>query len=55
MGRVLMYTVLALLAVFVLTSYFLLEHGGRRDTRTVQDVTVHDLTSPRATYRRRGR
>ena len=51
MGRLLMYGTLALLAIFVLATYTLLEHGGGsiaapdpngrpRD----RDVSIHDLT-----------
>lgn len=42
MGRTLMYATLTVLAVFVLSATFLLEHGGG-STSAVSVVSVHDL------------
>jgi hypothetical protein len=44
MGRFLMYATIAVLAVFVLASYTLLEHGGE-GLGQVQTLTVDKLTS----------
>ena len=44
MGRVLMYGTLVLLAVFVLSATFMLEHGGK-SIASVQEVSIHDLSS----------
>ena len=41
-GRILLYTIIALLGVFVLGSTFALEHGGGY-TSTRPPVSVHDL------------
>jgi hypothetical protein len=49
MGRVVMYTVLASLVAFVLTSYFLLEHGGA-EMGLAREATLHDLTSEPRIY-----
>lgn len=43
MGRALMYTALAALVTFVLSTYFLLEHGGGK-IAAVQEVSLHNLT-----------
>jgi hypothetical protein len=45
MGRFLMYATIALLAVFVLASYTMLEHGGE-GLGQVQTLTVERLTNP---------
>jgi hypothetical protein len=42
-GRALMYTALVALVTFVLSTYFLLEHGGGK-IAAVQEVSLHDLT-----------
>ena len=42
MGRALMYTVLAALAIFVLGAAFVVEHGG--GTPAAAEVSVHDLS-----------
>ncbi len=49
MGRFLMYTTLLVLALFVASSYLILEHGGGT-IAAVQDVTVHDLTLRPTSY-----
>ena len=49
-GRMLLYTVIAGLGVFVLTASFALEHGGGY-TSTRPPVTVHDLRLLPETYR----
>ena len=43
MGRALMYTALVALVTFVLSTYFLLEHGGGK-IAAVQEVSLHNLT-----------
>ncbi len=43
MGRALMYTALVALITFVLSTYFLLEHGGGKIS-AVQEVSLHGLT-----------
>ena len=43
-GRFLMYATIAALAVFVLSSYVLLQHGGG-SIAAVQTVSIQDLTS----------
>ncbi|HET8943734.1 MAG TPA: hypothetical protein VFO59_03055 [Dehalococcoidia bacterium] len=48
-GRIVLYTVIALLGVFVLTASFALEHGGGY-TSTRPPVTVHDLRSLPESY-----
>jgi hypothetical protein len=50
LGRVLLYGVIALLAVFVLGSTFLLDHGGG-STSAHQPVSVHDLRLLPEAYR----
>lgn len=42
MGRFLMYATITLLAVFVLSATFVLDHGGG-STAAVVEVSVHDL------------
>jgi hypothetical protein len=42
-GRALMYTALVALTTFVLSAYFLLEHGGGK-IAAVQEVSLHNLT-----------
>jgi hypothetical protein len=49
MGRALMYTAIAALAVFVLLATFVLQSGGE-SIAAVQHVSVHDLTSGPARY-----
>ncbi|HUF52246.1 MAG TPA: hypothetical protein VMR52_00545 [Dehalococcoidia bacterium] len=44
MGRAFMYASLVVLAVFVLTATFALEHGGK-SIASVQDVSIHDISS----------
>lgn len=48
-GRMVLYTVIAGLGVFVLTASFALEHGGGY-TSTRPPVTVHDLRSLPESY-----
>lgn len=43
-GRWLMYGTLLLLALFVLSATFLLDHGGK-SIASVDEVSVHDLSS----------
>lgn len=50
LGRVLLYGVIALLALFVLGSTFLLDHGGG-STSANQPVAVHDLRLLPEAYR----
>jgi hypothetical protein len=42
-GRALMYTALVALITFVLSTYFLVEHGGGKIS-AVQEVSLHGLT-----------
>ena len=50
LGRILLYTIIALLGVFVLGSTFALEHGGGY-TSTRPAISVHDLRSLPDDYR----
>jgi hypothetical protein len=58
MGRFLMYALLAVLAIFVLATYTLLEHGGgsiaapspNGNVRGDRDVSIHDLTLDPSEY-----
>ncbi len=49
MGRALMYTALVALITFVLSAYFLLEHGGGK-IAAVQEVSLHGLTLTPQSY-----
>lgn len=49
-GRILLYTIIALLGVFVLGSTFALEHGGGY-TSTRPPISVHDLRLLPETYK----
>ena len=49
LGRILLYTIIAALGVFVLGSTFALEHGGYTSARP--PVTVHDLRLLPETYK----
>ena len=49
-GRILLYTIIALLGVFVLGSTFALEHGGGY-TSSRPPVSVHDLRLLPETYK----
>jgi hypothetical protein len=44
MGRVSMYAALVVLAVFVLTATFAMDHGGK-SIALVQEATIHDISS----------
>jgi hypothetical protein len=48
-GRALMYTALVALITFVLSAYFLLEHGGGK-IAAVQEVSLHGLTLTPQSY-----
>jgi hypothetical protein len=48
-GRLLMYTTLTVLALFVAATYLILDHGGGTIAQ-VQDVTLHNLTASSASY-----
>ncbi len=48
-GRALMYATLGALLAFVLASYLLIENGGAT-MRTVQELSLHDLTSSPQSY-----
>ena len=49
MGRTLMYTTIALLAIFVLSSYVLLKHGGEGLSQ-VKTLSIHELTAQASAY-----
>jgi type II secretory pathway pseudopilin PulG len=49
MGRFLMYTVIAILAVFVLSSFTLLKHGSE-GLSLVRTLTAHELTTLATAY-----
>jgi hypothetical protein len=49
MGRTLMYGTIVLLAVFVLLSTFILDHGGK-SIASVQHVTIRDITTSPAQF-----
>jgi hypothetical protein len=49
MGRTLMYTTIAALAVFVASTYSIVEHGGG-SIGAVRRLSIHDLTAAAPAY-----